>query len=175
VILPFGLKEFFHNFFIYHYLFLGVLFFVAVLLLILGVILRRRLIFALFFYLLSFLTFTAGPIVGLYYLEEYLRKTSLENVKVARLVYTKAIVITADIRNEGKIPLKKTSIVISLVKKNNNSILEFINIFSPIKADKIELKMPLVPSEARDVRMVVDITKITNPAAYAVYYQIKSF
>lgn len=174
MVLPFGLKEFFYSFFIYHYLFLGVLFFVAVLLLILGIVLRRKLIFALFFYLLSFLSFTVAPIAGIYYLEEYFRKTSIDNIKVARLVYTKAIVITADIKNDGKIPIKKTSVVISLVKKNNNSILEFINIFSPVKTDKIEFKMPLTPSDTKDIRIVIDTTKIANPSAYAIYYQIKS-
>ena len=173
--LPFGLREFFHSFLIYHYLFFGILFVVAIFLLFLGVILRKKLIFALFFYTLSFLSVFVAPIVGSFYLEEYLRKSSLQNIKITRLVYTKAIVFTAELKNDGKIPLKNTHIVISMVKKDNNSILQFFNLFTPSNVLKTELKMPIEPSGARDVRIVIDTTKINVPTECAIYYQLKSF
>jgi hypothetical protein len=173
--LPFGIREFFHSFLIYHYLFFGILFLVAIFLLSLGVMLRKRLIFALFFYLLSFLSLSAGPVVGSYYLEEYLRKASLQNIKITRLVYTKAIIFTAELKNEGRIPFKKTNIVISIVKKDNNSILQFFNMFSPAQVCKTELRIPIESGNICDIRIVVDITKINAPLDYAVYYQVKSF
>lgn len=171
----FGVKDFFHNFLIYHYLFFGILFFVAILTLILGVILRRKHLFAAFFYTISFLSLFIAPFVGSYYLEEYTRGSSLENIKVSRLVYTKAIVVSAELKNNGKTAIRETHLLFSMVKKNNNSILEFINIYKPVKIQKIYLKYPLTPNETRDIRVVLDVSTIAVPASCAVYYQIKSF
>jgi len=167
--------DFFHNFLIYHYLFFGVLFFVAVLTLVLGVILRRKHLLAAFFYIISFSTLFIAPFVGSYYLEEYIRSSSLQNIKISRLVYTKAIVVSAELKNNGVIPIKKTHLLLSMIKKDNNSILEFINLFKPAKTQKIYLQYPLAPNETREIRVVLDISKIALPTSYAVYYQIKSF
>lgn len=173
--LAFGIKDFFHSFLIYHYLFFIILFLAALFLLFMGITLRKRLFFALIFYIASFLAITAAPIAGSYYLEEYLRKSSLENVKVSRLVYTKAIVITANLTNKGKIPIKKSHIVFSMVKKNDNSILEFFNTFSPAASQKIVLQIPIKPGESSEVRFVFDISKVAAPTSYDVHYTIKSF
>lgn len=173
--LPFGIKEFFHNFLIYHYIFFGVLFLASLFMLLLGVMFRRKLFISLLFYLAAFFGFTVAPFVGLYYIEEYLRGSSLENIKVVRLVYTPAIVVTADLKNSGKSTIKKTNLVFSLVKKDNNGILEFVNIFKPAKVQKVELKYALTPGNSRDIRVVLDTTNIANPSAYTIYYQIKSF
>ncbi len=171
----FGVKEFFHNFLIYHYLFFGVLFFVAILTLVLGIALRKRLLAALFFYTSSFLAIFIAPFVGSYYLEEYIRGSSLQNIKISRLVYTPAIVVSAEVKNNGIIPIKETYLLFSMVKKNNNSILEFINMLKPAKTQKIHLKYPLSPNNTKEVRVVIDVSNIQLPASYAVYYQIKSF
>lgn len=175
MVLAFDIKDFFHNFLIYHYLFFIILFLVALFLLFMGIALRRKLFLAFIFYITSFLTITVAPVTGSYYLEEYLRKTSLENIKVSRLVYTKAIVITANLTNKGKIPIKKSYIVLSMVKKNNNSILEFFNTFSPAASQKIFLQIPIKPGENSEVRFVFDISKVNAPALYDVYYVVKSF
>jgi len=171
----FGVKDFFHNFLIYHYLFFGVLFFASIFMLILGVILRKRVLFAVFFYIGSFTSLFIAPFVGSYYLEEYIRGSSLQNIKIARLVYTPAIIVSGELKNNGKIATKGTYLLFSMVKKDNNSILEFINIFKPVKTQKVYLKYQLAPNETKEIRVVLDISKITIPTSYAVYYQIKSF
>lgn len=173
--LPFGVREFFHSFLIYHYIFLATLFFTTLFILMLGIMLRKIPIVSILFYIISFLGVTVAPFVGVYYIEEYLRGSSLENIKVARLVYTPAIVVTADLKNVGKTTIKKTNLVFNLVKKDNNGILEFINVFKPSRVQKIEFKYPLTPGNSRDIRVVIDTSGMTNPSSYAVYYQIKSF
>lgn len=173
--LAFGIKDFFHSLLIYHYLFFIILFLAALFLLFMGIALRKKPLFAFIFYVASFLTITVAPVAGFYYLEEYLRKTSLENIKVLRLVYTKAIVITANLTNKGKIPIKKSYIMLSMVKKNDNSILEFFNTFSPAASQKILLQIPIKPGESSEVRFVFDISKVVSPESYDVRYVIKSF
>ncbi|HOI83514.1 MAG TPA: DUF2393 family protein [Campylobacterales bacterium] len=172
---PFGIREFFHSFLIYHYIFLATLFLATLFVLTLGIMLRKVPIVSILFYIVSFLGVTVAPFAGVYYIEEYLRGSSLDNIKVARLVYTPAIVITADLKNTGKSAIKKTNLVFSLVKKDNNGILEFVNIFKPARVQKVDFKYQLTPGNSRDIRVVLDTAGIANPSSYAIYYQIKSF
>ena len=95
----FDLKEFFRSLLIYHYVFFGVASFLTIAMMILGVILRRHLWAALLCFGLSFFGFSIGVPVGGYFLESYLRPSSLQNVTVHRLEFSKAIVFTADIKN----------------------------------------------------------------------------
>lgn len=173
--LPFGIREFFHSFLIYHYLFLGTLFFAILLTIVLGVMLRKIPIVSFLFYFISFLGVSVAPFAGLYFVEEYLRGSALERINVARLVYTPAIVITADLTNNGNSQIKKTNLLFSFVKKNDNSILEFVNMLKPAKVQKIELKYQLASGNSKDVRVVLDTSNLPNPSSYAIYYQIKSF
>ena len=173
--LAFGAKEFFDNFLIYHYLFFGFLFLFGILLLVLGIVAKRSSFFSFLFYFGSFTSLFVGPFVGSYYLEEYLRGTKLEDVKVARLSYTKAIVLTAKMTNIGRAPISKSYVLTTLVKRDPNSIKEFINILRPAKVHKVSLDAPLKGKESMDIRVVMDISDVKNPSTFDLYYQIKSF
>lgn len=173
--LPFEVREFFHNFLIYHYLFFGFLFLFSILLLVLGIVFRRRSILSFLFYFSSFISIFFAPFIGAFYLEEYLRGITLQNIKVSRLVYTKAIVVSAKMKNNGRAPLHTTHLLFSLVKKDNNSIREFINILKPIKTEKITIQEPVKQGETIDIRAVLDISQIEDPNSYAIYYKAKSF
>lgn len=173
--LAFGVKDFLHNLLIYHYIFYALLFVFAFLMLLLGIYLRRKTTIALFFYIGSFLALFCAPFVGSYYIEEYLRSSSLQSIKVTRLVYSKTIVVTANLVNMGVAPIKETNLLFLLVKKDKNSILERLNTFKPVVTNKIKLKEPLKPNENREIRVVLDITKVATPSLYTLYYQIKSF
>lgn len=173
--LPFGIREFFDNFLIYHYIFAVLIFLISLTLLSLGIFFRKKHFLAAFFYLFSFISVAFAPFVGFYYIEEYLRGSSLKNLEVTRLVYTPAIVLTAEIKNNGAATLKKTNLLFSVVKKNNNSILQAINIFKPARTQKITIKHSLKAGQSESIRVVLDISKIQNPNSYSLYYRIKSF
>lgn len=173
--LPFSVKEFFNNFLIYHYLFFGFLFLFAILLLVLGIVFRRKSFLAFLFYFSSFASAFIGPFAGSYYLEEYLRATSLEEVKVTRLTYTKAIVLSAKLKNNGRTLVNTSYISLSLVKKDDNSIKEFINILRPEKIEKKIISVPLAGKEHTDIRIVLDISDVKEPQKFSLFYQLKSF
>jgi hypothetical protein len=172
---PFGTHEFFYHLSMYHYLFFGVMFVIAICFLILGVIYRKSPMAALLFYTLSFVGLFAGPFVGAYYIEEYLRSSSLQNIDVLRLTYTKAIVVNADIKNNGKAKLKDSYVSFCMVKKNKNSILEFINSIKAAHVQKYTFNLPIDKGASEHIRVVVDTSKLAVPTDYALYYQIKSF
>ncbi len=173
--LPFEIREFFHNFLIYHYLFFGFLFLFSILLLLLGIVFRKKSTLSFLFYFTSFTSLFFAPFVGAFYLEEYLRGAALQNVKVSRLVYTQAIVVTAKLHNKGRTPLNTTHLLFSIVKKDNNSIREFINVLRPEKTEKITMQNSVAPGESIDVRAVLDISQIKEPNTYTIYYKLKSF
>lgn len=172
---PFEIREFFHNFLIYHYLFFGFLFLFSILLLVLGVVFRKKSKLSFLFYFSSFLSLFFAPFVGSFYLEEYLRGVTLQNMKVSRLVYTEAIVVSAKLHNKGRVPLNTTHLLFSVVKKDNNSIREFVNVLRPVKTDKITMQEIVAPGESIDIRAVLDISQIKEPNRYAIYYKLKSF
>lgn len=172
---PFGLREFLHNLTMYHYLFFALSFIASICFLILGIVYRKSHAAAMFFYTLSFLGLIVAPVVGAYYIEDYLRASSLKNIDVLRLTYTKAIVVNADIKNDGKTKIKTTYVSLCMVKKNKNSILEFLNSIKAAHAQKYSYQIPMEKGESKHIRAVIDTTKLQNPSDYWVFYQIKSF
>ena len=171
----FDLKEFFRSLLIYHYVFFGVASFLTIAMMILGVILRRHLWAALLCFGLSFFGFSIGVPVGGYFLESYLRPSSLQNVTVHRLEFSKAIVFTADIKNEGGIKSDKQYLVLKLVKKEENSILQYVHLLNPIISKKSHFLQEIAPSESKSVRIVLDVNKVKNLSDYVVFYEIKTF
>lgn len=172
---PFGLREFLNSLTMYHYLFFGLSFIASICFLILGIVYRKSHAAAMFLYTLSFLGLIVAPVAGAYYIEDYLRASSLQNIDVLRLTYTKAIVVNADIKNDGKSKIKTTYISLCMVKKNKNSILEFINSIKAAHVQKYTYKIPMEKGESQHIRAVIDTTKLPNPTDYSVFYQIKSF
>lgn len=172
---PFSLRDFFNNLTMYHYLFFVLSFIASICFIILGIVYRKKHAAALFFYTVSFFGLMVAPIIGSYYIEDYLHRSTLKNIEILRLTYTKAIVFNADIQNEGKSPLKATYISLCMVKKNKNSILEFFNSLRAAHVQKFTYKMPIDKGSSEHMRAVIDTTKIANPSDYSVFYQIKSF
>ena len=171
----FDLKEFFRSLLIYHYVFFGVASFLTIAMMILGVILRRHLWAALLCFGLSFFGFSIGVPVGGYFLESYLRPSSLQNVTVHRLEFSKAIVFTADIKNDGGLKSHKQYLVLKLVKKEENSILQYVHLLNPVISKKSHFLQEIAPSESKSVRIVLDVNKVKNLSDYVVFYEIKTF
>jgi hypothetical protein len=172
---PFGIHEFLNNLTVYHYIFFALGFIASILLFLLGIVFRKRHGAALFFYLLSFIGLLVAPIIGAYYTEEYLRASSLKNIDILRLTFTKAIVLNADIQNDGNSNIGTTYISLQMVKKDKNSILQFINTLKPAYTQKYVYKLPMQKGESAHIRAVIDTTKLPNPSNYFIFYQIKSF
>ena len=171
----FDLKEFFRSLLIYHYVFFGVASFLSIALMILGVILRRHLWAALLCFGLSFFGFSIGVPVGGYFLESYLRPSSLQNATVHRLEFSKAIVFTADIKNDGGLKSHKQFLVLKLVKKEDNSILQYAHLLTPELTKKSHYLQEIAPSDTKNIRVVLDVGKVKNLSNYVVFYEIKTF
>jgi hypothetical protein len=86
----------------YDYLLFGGVFFLFLLFIILGILLRKRVVLALFFILLAFTILLLGPSLGYIKLHEYLFKNSVTLISQKKLHFSEAVVVKGSLKNESK-------------------------------------------------------------------------
>lgn len=139
----------------YDYALFGAVFLLFLLFIILGLLLRRKLLLALFFILLGFTTLIAGPIVGYIQLHNYLFKNSVELVSQKRLQFSEAVVVHGKLTNESKRDFKECTITASAYSVTKNKYKNYLKKFKPFKKMSI-VEKDIAKSQTRDFKIIVE-------------------
>lgn len=140
---------------LYDYVLFGGGFILFILFITLGLILRKKMLIAIFFILLGFGTLIATPTYLYKMMHEYLFKNTTTLTQQKRLEYTDAIVLKGHIINESKLNFNACTITAAVHKKSKNKYRNYVLQFKPIKKMSI-LETNILRGETRYFKMIVE-------------------
>ncbi|MEA2091021.1 MAG: DUF2393 domain-containing protein [Campylobacterota bacterium] len=149
----------------YDYILFGSIFGLFILLIILGILLRRKIVLAIFLILLSFMILFIGPIIGYIKMHEFLFKNSVELISQKKLSFTKAVVVKGKITNESKYSFKECKITARAHKVSKKKLKNYLYSFKSFKKMSI-LEHDIVVGETREFKIIVE------PFTYSKDYNI---
>ena len=117
----------------YDYILFGVSFSLFILFIILGILLRERILLAIFFILLAFGAIVAGPTIGYEKMHQYLFKNTVTLKSQKKLTFTKAVVVYGNLTNESKFDFSMCKIKVSAYKRSKNPVKDYLFKFNPFK------------------------------------------
>ncbi len=169
-----SLKLYFQNLTIYDYIGFGWLFLTFIILVIFSLyFFGRKPMFAIFMLFISFL-FIPGGFLGIkYFLDNNIRKNSVNISKIKPLHFTNSLIVEGDITNKGKIDFKKCILNIKIKKSDKNKIRNFINLLKSIRKVTMFIDKPIAKMQNYHFKtMINDITykKDYNVSASAICY-----
>ena len=149
----------------YDYILFAGVFTIFILFIILSILFRKKLIFSLFFLILSFSVLFVGPTFGYSKMHQFLFKNSLKVISQKKLNFVKAIVVKGSLKNESKYDFKSCNITASVYKVSKNRLKSLIYSFKPLKKMTI-LEENILKDETREFKIIVE------PFNYAKDYNI---
>ncbi len=159
------ITAFINELIIHDYILFGGAFVLFILFIILGIALRRRIIIAIFFILLSFVILFGAPTVGYIKMHEYLFSNSLKVLNEKKLTFTKAVVINATITNESKRHFKSCKITAKAHKVSKNKLKSILYSFKSFQ------KMSIVVTDIQ-AGQVKEFKMFLEPFTYSKDYYI---
>ena len=130
---------FVHNLLIYDYILFGAAFTLFILFIILAVLLRKRLVLAIFFVLFGFATLLLGPTLGYIELHKYLFQNSTKLISQKKLTFVDAIVVHGTLSNESKFDFKECKVRATVYKSTSNELKNYIYKLKPLKRSTLVL------------------------------------
>jgi len=137
------------------YLLFGSVFVLFLLFVILGIILRKKLILAVFFILLAFSTLLLGPTLGYIKLHEILFKNKTVLLSQKQLQFMEAVVVKGTITNESKKNFKECKITASAYAISSNKLKNYLKKFKPLKKMSI-VEKDIAIAETREFKIIVE-------------------
>jgi len=150
---------------IYDYIFFGSVFLLFILFFIITILLRKRIVLAIFFLFLSITILTVGSIVGYIQMHKYLFKNKTVLISQKKLTFTKAIVVKGTITNESKFHFDSCKITANVYKVSSNPIKNFLFPFNPFKKMSI-LQEDIEKNQTKKFKIIVE------PFTYSKDYNI---
>lgn len=139
----------------YDYALFGAVFLLFILFIIIALMLRRKVIFSLFFILLAFTTLLAGPTLGYIKLHAYLFKHTLTLTSQKRLEFSKAVIVYAKLTNESKKSFKECKITASAYAHTSNKLKNYLKKFKPFQKASI-FEKDIAVSQTRNIRIILE-------------------
>jgi hypothetical protein len=139
----------------YDYILFGSVFVLFILFIVLAILLRKRVILALFFVLFAFAIFMLGPTLGYIKMHEYLFKNSVELISQKRLTFSEAVVVKGKITNESKFDFKSCKITASAYKVTSNKYKNYIYKLKPFKNMSI-VEYDIPKGQTKDFKIIVE-------------------
>lgn len=139
----------------YDYLLFGASFLLFLLFIILGIVLRRKMGFALFMILLAFSILTIGPTYGYIEMHAMIFKNSTKLIAQKRLQYTKAVVIKGTLTNESSRNFSSCKITASAYKVTSNKYKNYLTKLKPFKKQSI-LQENVEMNETREFKIIME-------------------
>ena len=115
----------------YNYIFFGAIFSLFLLLTILGIILRHKILLAIFLIVLSFTILIVGSTLGHTKVNQFLYKNNTKLISQKHLTYSNAVVVYGVIKNNSKFDFKNCTISANVYKVSSNTIKNYIYGFKP--------------------------------------------
>ncbi len=139
----------------YDYALFGAVFLLFILFIIIALMLRRKVIFSLFFILLAFTTLLAGPTLGYIKLHEYLFKNSLTLTSQKRLHFSEAVIVYGTLTNESKSYFKECRITANAYAVTSNKYKNYLKKLKPFQKMSI-VEKGIAVSESRNFKIIVE-------------------
>ena len=159
------IQAFLDTLIIYDYILFGASFVLFILFIILGIILRKKIVLAIFFILLGFFTLILAPTIGRMQMHNYLFSNTLTLSSQKKLEFTKAIVVKGSLENTSKFNFSSCKITANVHKVSKSEIKNYILKFKTIKKMSIlEEDIPKATS--------INFKIIVEPFTYSRDYNI---
>jgi len=149
------LTAFINELITYDYILFGSAFVLFILFIILGIVLRRKIVLAIFLILLSFTILIAGPTIGYVKMHDYIFKNSTEITSQKKLTFTQAVVVKGKITNESNRFFKSCKITAGAVKVSSNELKNYIYSFKPFAKMSIT-EQDIAVGETREIKIIIE-------------------
>ncbi len=149
----------------YDYVLFGGAFILFILFIILGLVLRKKVGFAIFFILLVFTILFLAPTLGYIKMHAYLFKNSTTLLTQKRLEFTDAIVVKGSLKNESKRNFRECKITAKVHKVSRNKVRNYLFKFKTIKKMSI-IENDIMKDETRNFKIII------SPFTYSRDYNI---
>ena len=159
------IQAFLDTLIMYDYILFGASFVLFILFIILGIVLRKKIVFAIFLILLGFIMLIAAPTLGRIQMHNYLFSNTTTLLSEKRLEFTEAIVVKGKLENTSKFNFESCKITANVHKISKNSLKNYILKFKTIK------KMSILEKDI-EKGSSVDFKIIIEPFTYSRDYNI---
>jgi len=147
--------EFIHGLTNYDYILFAALFAIFLLLLIVTLLLRKRVLFASLFLILSLATLFVAPFVGYIQLHKYLYKNSVKITETKALEFTPTLIVKGTLTNESSRDFSTCKVQANVFKVAHNKILDTLFPLNPFQKVWIE-EANIKKGETRDLKIIVE-------------------
>ncbi len=142
---------------IYDYVAFGwLIFFILIILVLIVLLSRKKPKLAIFMLLFTLLLIVVAPIGIKYFLDMSVRKVELFDKKVTKLNYDSSLILTAKLKNSGKITYKKCFISAKVFKIENNKYKDILNRLKPMRIKTISIDKRLHEGDVTDFKIIID-------------------
>ncbi|UCM99948.1 DUF2393 domain-containing protein [Sulfurimonas sp. SWIR-19] len=149
------LLAFIHGLITYDYILFGVSFLLFLLFIILALLLRKKIILALFFVLFGFAIFLLGPTLGYIEMHKYLFKNSVRLLSQKRLHFVEALVVKGSITNESKFDFSECKITAKVYRVTKNRYKNYLLRLKPFQ--KMSILEPDIPQgQTREFKIIIE-------------------
>ncbi|WP_457750231.1 DUF2393 domain-containing protein [Sulfurimonas sp.] len=149
------LLTFIHGWILYDYILFGVSFLLFILFIILALVLRKKLIVALFFMLFGFASLVLGPTLGYIQMHKYLFKNSVKLLSQKKLHFVPALIVKGVIANESKFNFTECKITAEVYKVTKNKYKNYLFKLKPFQKMSI-LEQDLPKEQTREFKFIIE-------------------
>ena len=149
------ISAFIHNLITYDYMLFGGVLLLFILLILLGLLLRKKLGFALFFISLAFVTLFIGPIVGYTQLHNYLFKNSIQLISQKKLHFSEAVIVRGRLSNESRRRFQSCTITLHAYGVTSSRLKNYLKELKPFKKMSI-IEEDIAVAESREFKIIVE-------------------
>ena len=139
----------------YDYILFGSVLVLFVLFIVLAILLRRKMMLAIFLVLLAFATFLLGPTLGYIAMHKFLFKNHTELISQKKLHFSQAVVVKGKITNDSKFDFKACEIIASAYKVTPNKYKNYIYKLKPFQKMSI-FEKDIKKGETREFKIIVE-------------------
>ncbi|WP_041675233.1 DUF2393 domain-containing protein [Sulfurimonas autotrophica] len=139
----------------YDYILFGASFILFILFIIFALLLRKKLIVALFFIFLGFATLVLGPTFGYIQMHKYIFKNSTKLLSQKKLNFVQAVVVKGTITNESKFDFGECKITAEVYKVTKNKYKNYLFKLKPFQKMSI-LEQNLPKGQMREFKIIIE-------------------
>jgi len=106
------------------------------------------------FILLNFAFLILSPILVNSFMSKTVRKNSIKIIKTDYLHFSKALIVSAKIKNEGKVDFKECKVKAKIIKQSKNAFKNFLYGLKPLKKRTIFIKDKIIKQDSLEFKVV---------------------
>jgi len=148
------ITAFINELILYDYILFISVFVLFILFIVLGILLRRKIVLAIFLVLISFTILIVGPTIGYIKMHDYLFKNTTELISQQKLNFTQAVVVKGKLTNESKKNFKSCNITARASKVSKNKLKNYLYSFKSFAKMSI-LEEDIAVGQTREFKIII--------------------